>query len=261
MIDVKAIAAVLRFQGVRSLSASRAVWFVMIAMFAPAMVAMIRWTVRESIPDEVWATLCYGLIVSISCMLGVFLWATPVLQAEIEGKTWTYAAVRPSGPAALLVGNYLLAVAWAAAAGLLSLTLTVWLCRFSDPLTIWKCMARLVLLSSTSYAALYLFLGAVFTRRAMLVAVVYTVIVEFVLGALPAFVNQLTIQYRLRSLWVAGMGWENGPPNYDGPMEFFETGPAWQHITILCGMSAAFVALALAFTRRRELPLGAETDF
>ncbi|HEY6565159.1 MAG TPA: hypothetical protein VIY86_11715 [Pirellulaceae bacterium] len=261
MIDPAAVWAVLRFQGARSMTASRGVWFVMIALFPPAITALILWSVRHAPPEEAWATLGYGLIACLSCMLGVFLWATPVLQAEIEGKTWTYVAVRPSGPAALLLGNYLIAVAWATTAGLIALTLMVWLCTTEQPLRLWTAIARLVVLSSISYAALYLFLGVLFNRRAMLVAVVYTLLVEVMLGFLPAFINQLTIQYRLRALWIDGMGWASVPPGFDGPTEIFSVAPAWWHVTILLTLSAGLVVLSLAIARRRELPLGAESDF
>ncbi len=262
MIDLHGVASVLRFQGRRSLTVSRIVWWLVLVGFAPLVISLVRWAPSAGRPpEEAWGILLYGLIPCVTCMLGVFLWATPVLQAEVEEKSWVYVAMRPEGGTSLLLGNYLIALVWTASAALLALTLAVWLSPSSHRWQLWSVFSRLALLSIWAYASLYLVIGVVFVKRAMLVALAYTLLFELVLGLLPAVVNQLTIQYRLRSLWARWIDWGEIPQDLKDLRDMFGQGTAWQHVLVLAAMAMGLTIAALLLVRRKELATGGDTEF
>ena len=67
----------------------------------------------------------FALVPMLVSMLGTFLWATPVVSAELERKSWVYLAVRPHGKVNVLIGKYLVAITWALSAALAGLCAAV----------------------------------------------------------------------------------------------------------------------------------------
>lgn len=236
----------------RSLGLGRALLVVALALFPPALIGLIQWQGAELERYQgPWTLALFILIPEVVCLLGLLLWATPVIQSEIEGKTWTYLAVRPGGKVPILLGKYAAALVWSLGTALVSLTLT--LLVLSPPegfLYPWTVFARLILLSCMTYAALYVFLGVVFLRRGMGVAVAYTFLFEFLGGFIPAMINQLTVQYHLRSLLFDWLDITDAPRHV---REIFGTGPAWQHVLGLVLMTAALLTVSSLILRRREL--------
>ena len=68
---------------------------------------MRRCTDERKVPDTVWGLILFGLIPEVITLFGLLLWVTPVVQAELEGRTWIYLAVRPRGRVSMLLGKYL----------------------------------------------------------------------------------------------------------------------------------------------------------
>jgi ABC-type transport system involved in multi-copper enzyme maturation permease subunit len=222
------------------------------ALFPAAVIALIQFQgARLETRGDLWVVPFFILIPETVCLLGLLLWASPILQAEVEAKTWTYLAVRPGGRAAIVVGKYAAAAVRAILTGLAALTLAMVVFRPPEQaLRGWACLAALVVLSSLAYASLYLFLGVLFVRRAMTIAVAYTFALEFLVGWIPAVVNQLTVQYYLRSLLGQ---WYGLPGNARWLSAMVGAGPAWQYALTLVGLAAALLALSAAIVRRREL--------
>jgi ABC-type transport system involved in multi-copper enzyme maturation permease subunit len=54
-------------------------------------------------------------------ILNAMLWVAPIVQTELEGKTWLYIAARPYGRMCLVVGKLLNGLIWTLGAGLLAL--------------------------------------------------------------------------------------------------------------------------------------------
>ncbi len=52
------------------------------------------------IPDSAWGLILFGLIPEVITLFGLLLWVTPVVQAELEGRTWIYLAVRRAAESA-----------------------------------------------------------------------------------------------------------------------------------------------------------------
>lgn len=158
--------------------------------FAPVLFAMIRNTANALSPAW-WSVLLFFIIPEVTCLLGLLLWASPILSSELEGKTWLYLAVRPGGKAANLWGKYISAVIWTAMSAFVSLLFSLSLVDSDDIFRLLLTMSALVVLSCLAYGALFTLLGVVFQKRAMVVAVAYTILFEGIVSLIPAVINQL----------------------------------------------------------------------
>ena len=109
------IMATFAFEFSRSLTTSRIATSLVLALFAPVMLSLIGMTInientRQQIP---FPLIVLGIFHLLAIFLAVLLWATPVVFSELEGKTWTYLAIRPHGKLSSTLGKYLNAVFWA----------------------------------------------------------------------------------------------------------------------------------------------------
>ena len=256
------IIAVALFEWKRALTAPRMAWWFLLLLFPSVIVSLIRFGQVDDVPSYGWATFFFALTPMLICMLGSFLSAAPAISTELERKSWSYLAVRPQGSLAVLLGKYLATVSWVLPAALLGLVLAIALAPHDTPSAeewadIRWTMVRLSLLSCPAYAALYTLLGALFPRRAMVVAVAYTLVFEVVVGIIPAVINQFTVQFRLRALFV---DWQDIPISgrrVANVVSLFGASPAWVHVTVLLAYTAALLLVAAAAVRWREYTLHA----
>ncbi len=193
---------VFRFEWRRAMTFAGIAWWLVLAIFPVAMVFAIH-LVPGDVPREPWSVFLFVLIPMLVSMLGTFLWTTPAVSAELEQQSWTYLAVRPGGRTALLLGKYLAAVLWVMPAILAGLAGSVLIA--ASELTVEEskriafALVAIASLSCPAYAAVYLLLGTIFTKRSMAIAVVYTLIFELAISLVPAVINKFTVQFRLRS--------------------------------------------------------------
>jgi len=154
------------------------------------------------------------------------------------------------------------AVLWAISAAVAGVTISVLLCTAPSAGQIWFSMVRLSVLSSVSYGALYLMIGAMFPRRSMVFSVAYTAIVEVFLSMIPAVINRLTIQYRMRSLFIYWMDDEMREQILDDDFSqlMFAEGTASTQIFWLTGMTLVFLLTALIVAHKREFTSASESD-
>jgi len=196
----------------------------------------------------------YLLIPNLVCLLGLLLTATSAIHSEIENRTWTYLAVRPGARRAALFGKYLFAVTWVTAIALTAtLAVSVGLPGTVSPGTALR-TAGLAILATFGYGALYLTIGVVFLRIGMVVAIVYTLVMEVIVGNLPALVNLATFSHHLRSLFVRGLP-------ADVPIdlgEIFSTGDRTVlfHIGTMTAFALILLTLAASIVHRRESSTG-----
>ena len=210
-------------------------------------------------PTEVWGAVFFGLIPEVITLFGLLLWVTPLVHSELEGRTWIYLAVRPRGRVSVLLGKYLSAVTWTAVAGWLSATICVFVARPADGLRLWATIVALVAFSSVAYAALYSLIGVWLHRRAMVIAVAYTLIFELLVSLIPAVINKFTVQYRLRNLLFDWMHWrELIHEEAQGVEVFLGDEPTWLHIVILLGIVVGVLAIAAQVIQRKEYVSAAE---
>ncbi|HIF01371.1 MAG TPA: hypothetical protein EYG03_02350 [Planctomycetes bacterium] len=123
-----------------------------------------------------------------------------------------------------------------------------------------RAMVGLAILSACSYSALYIMLGTLFHRRAMVLCVAYTAAVELFLGFFPAVINRLTIQYRLRTLLF---DWTTQSDEFrnSGVLDFVSSDEsAFMQVLWLVSWTAVFLAIALVSVHVREFTSASETD-
>jgi len=254
---VRTIPAVLGFECRRVSALPRLIITVGLVIFPGVLAALVHYCgahVRDPEPlrqPERWTFMMFVLVPEVVCLLGLLLWATPVIQTEVEGKTWPYLAVRPCGKVPILLGKYLTAVVWTVLAAWLALVLSLIVVipsgkAHSGVLV----LGALVVLSALTYGALYVLIGVLFLRRSMIVAVAYTFVFEFLVSWIPAMVKQFTVQYHLRNLAAIWL-----PSDYVSGFFLASAGtaPWWQHVLILLGMTAVFLTAAALVLRRRQL--------
>lgn len=197
--------AVVQYEFLRSLTPWRiALWIAMI-LFPVVLIGTASYLVNaENARTDEYQLACaivlFVLLPEVVTVLGMLLWATPIVNSELESQTWIYSLVRPGGRRSMLLGKFAMAVCWTASCGSIAATLAIPLMGIEQSVRTWGLVVALCWLSSIAYGALFATLGVLFQRRIMVIAFVYAFVVETVLGWLPAVVNKLTIAYRLRSI-------------------------------------------------------------
>jgi len=253
---IGSILEVFAFEIRRTLTAARSFNWLALALFPAILLLLVRVQSQMPIPLDRATFAIFLLVPLVSCLLGLLLWTTPAVQSEMEGQTWIYLAVRPHGKVAVLLGKYLVAIVWTISAGIFSVTACVLASQTADAVRLWSSMCILVILSSISYGALYLLIGVIATRRASVVAVAYTLLVEMGVSVIPATINKLTINHRLQSIMVDMMELEGLRSR--ASIFFGEKGSA-QHIAFLIGYTLCLLAAVILVLRFKEIPMNSDT--
>lgn len=249
-----------RFEWRRALSGPRIAWWIVLTLFPSLIVTMIRLSASNQIPREVHTIFLFALVPMLVTMLGSFLWMAPAISAELERKSWVYLAVRPHGGVAVLIGKYLAAVSWVLPSTLIGLTLAILIAQPADAWRIWWTIARLACLSCPAYAAAYLVLGVLFPNRAMVIAVAYSLILELIIALVPAMINKLSVQYRLRGLLVDWADIPVGDSRSFEAMALIGDAPASHHVMILIGYTLGLLAIAVLLVHLREFTVAEESE-
>ena len=97
-------------------------------------------------------------------------------------------------------------------------------------------------------------------RRAMLLAVAYTLIFELVISFVPAVINKFTVQYRLRALLVEWCDLPLPGANQSGALSLIGDAPAWRHVAILLLLTPVLLTISVVILRWSEFPSSAESD-
>src|SRR5690606_307581 len=117
-------------------------------------------------------------------------------------------------------------------------------------------LATLVVLSSIGRGAVFSLIAVIIPQRAMAICFAYAVVFEFVVGMIPALINQFTIQLRLRSLLIHWMNWSHQLP--PGVEMLFDPSPALQHVLLLLGLSGLLLLAAVVTLEQRQFPTSDE---
>lgn len=253
---IAALLEVFAFELKRSLTFSRLAMWGAMAIFPAVLLAIVRLQLGEPIPRENATLAIFVLVPQVSCLLGLLLWATPAIQAEQEGQTWIYLATRPHGKIAVVLGKYLIAIAWTISAGIISVSASVLASSTTEPERLWATVCGLVVLASLSYGSLFLLIGVLVTRRAIAAAVSYTLLIEFALSFAPATINKLTVSYRLRALLADGIGLDALRSRAE---ILFGEQATTSHLLFVVGYSVCLLAVTLFIVLFREVPMNVET--
>jgi ABC-type transport system involved in multi-copper enzyme maturation permease subunit len=242
----------------RSFSPGRlSLWF-LVAFFPMLLTAMVRVQAGEDVPNEAVVVMLFILVIRVACVMGLLLWATPLVSNEIEGKTWIYIVTRPHGSLGIVLGKFLIAILWSLTAGLVASTSAVLVSGVDDMMRTWMVLSSLVVLGCLAYGGLFTLIGAMVQRRAMVVAIIYAVIVEGVLTLVPATINRFTIGYRLSALMLQWMGYTEGE-NRDRYELFFDAAAPHYHVILLLLLTAGLLVGAIFRVRQGSYLTEAET--
>ncbi len=301
---MNSLMAIFLFELKRIMTPGRAFWWVVVAAFPVVIMLLMtnylqppRGATQQNI-NTLFTVALYFVAPTISCMLGALLIAAPAVASELEQHSWIYLAVRPNGLFHLVLGKYLVSVAWAASSTIVGVTLAVAVAGIEGDIEVRepamvtgaveqttrpggpsyeemttelapgisatgevrRAMIGLAILSACSYSALYVMLGTVFHRRAMVLCVAYTAAVELFLGFFPAVINRFTIQYRLRTLLF---DWTTQSDEFrESPVLEFVASDESALVQVLWLMSwiAVFLCIALVSVHVREFTSATESD-
>ncbi len=259
--------AMIRFELSRVLTAGRIVWWLILASFPILITGLIRFfqmsdpaAARNLDKHVFWYWTIYLLVPCITCALGVLLSAGPAISTELEQRSWVYLATRPNGIFWMLLGKYVVAFCWATTAAVAGLSVAVLFSMQETLFRIWMACAGLSVLAAMSYAAVFLLIGTIFPQRSMLFCVVWAGFAEGIISLIPAVINRITVQYRLRTLFVQ---WARPGGSIDTlPIlgESLAEGPWYIQILWLLSLTAVFLATAQVVAHRREFTSAAESD-
>lgn len=215
----------------------------------------------------VWGFGLFLLLPVVVSMLGVFLWASPAIASELEGRSWAYIATRPDGPVSVLLGKYLVGVLWGTSAALVSLVCCLVIANVPEEgsFSLFLPLATLIVLGCPAYGAIYSLIGTFIPRRAMVVAVVYSLIFEGVLSFLPAMlgepalISRVTVSYPLRALLTK---WLHLDRIADEDIAQFLVSDSldWVDIGSVLGITTVALAAAIFVLRNQELSQADESD-
>lgn len=263
-----------------------AMWLA-IAFFPSLLMFLLRSQVRGEVPPDALAVFGAYLVPQFGCMLGLLLWATRSVGSELEAQTWSYIALRPHGRRALVLGKYLAAIVFSITSGLVSSAGVAIFSQYGQSVLIQQreemlgseeiapnvdagaiaagelvnanleslqfagILSVLVVISSLGYGALYLMIGVVATRRATVIAVVYSLLVEGALSYVPAMINKSTISYRLQSLLTE---WTGHSTLQAARNELLGYEPAWQHLVGAALLTVFCLITTLVVVQTKEFP-------
>lgn len=242
---------VIRFELMRSRTFGRIAIWCGLVLFPVALISALR-VMEPSNDPEPWGFTLYFLVPEVLCLLGLLLWATPAISTEIEGQTWIFLAMRRSGRSMVLIGKYLTAVIWTLSAALVSITLCVAIMGEAGGFRLWVVMCVLAALSCFTHAALYVVIGAIFYRRTMVTAVLYTLAIEYGMSFVPALVNKLTINYRLRGLLANWMDFSEDVRS--AAENVFGAEPAATHLLVMFAITISLLGVAVFRLGHSEFP-------
>ncbi len=254
MSIVNSILATIRFEMSRVMTLQRLGVALVMALFPPAMVAVLDRSGALAAPEFVISVLC-GMI----CLLSLLLWATSNVYTELEGRSWTFVTSRPFGRWSILFGKFLIAFVWSFLISWTALTICMLIGLNADFLTeasklrIWFYLSVLLFLASMVYSAIFSFLGVIIQRRAMVVAVGYFLIVEIVCALIPAVIGKLAMTYHMMSLLSQWLGWIIPDPQAE--QEFaalYGQYPQWVHLGAIFLMTFIMLGASAIVIRARE---------
>ncbi|MGI9177158.1 MAG: hypothetical protein ACR2IT_04800 [Pirellulales bacterium] len=252
LAPVAAVWTVTTFQLRRLLTIPRLAMALVGVVFPAAVMIAADRAARGRLAPDLTVAMLYALIPEAVCMLGLLVTMCPAVADELERGTWAHVAVRPGGRRALLLGSYVAAVIWTSSVAILALLLALPFTCLDDRTGVARMLIALVLLSCVGRGALFALPAVVMPKRALVASVGVAIVVEYLVGVIPAVVNQATVSLRLRSLLVAWMNWKRKLPI---EMELLvDPQPVWVQLTAVGILVVALLAAAVFILERRQFP-------
>jgi ABC-type transport system involved in multi-copper enzyme maturation permease subunit len=179
-----------------------------------------------------------------------FLFQAGAIAEEVEGRTFTYVASRPTGRAALTLGKQLAGTFYTGAilvVGVFVLYVGAYATqpdRFQYLLDDFAKTAGALLLLGTYYGAVCLFWGALLPEAAGILSILYLAIVELTFSKLPSVFRLASMNYRAEQL--AGLPKGGLMAHTVPPLD------PWLSALAIVVLTVGFSALAMVVVRVQE---------
>ncbi len=121
-VIARSVATVFGFEFRKSRTWKRTLVWLGVSAF-PALIIFLMLYAGDYLPRPAWITAVFVMACEMVIILNAMLWVAPIVQSELEGKTWLYIVVRPWGRVGLVLGKLLNGLAWTIGAGLFALVL------------------------------------------------------------------------------------------------------------------------------------------
>ncbi|MDG3007028.1 ABC transporter permease [Paludisphaera mucosa] len=216
-----ALATVLRITVARQMRGKR-IWTFVVLFAAPIAIALLVRRHQDPYdPADSERALIFGLIPQAILPLAALLFASSLVQDDVEEQTLTYFLIRPIPRWAIYLVKVLGAtLVTSALAGVFTAAAIVAV-RSGTPetdaaslLTESGVVAGLSALALAAYVTIFSFLGLL-TRRVLVIGVAYILIFEGVVSRIPFLVRNGTILYHVRVLAVRLLGLDGSPWSID----------------------------------------------
>jgi ABC-2 type transport system permease protein len=221
---------------------------------------LLRSLARPAPTDQLELALVFNLLPHGLAPLTALLYASGVIQDEVEEQTLTYLLVRTIPRRALYVTKLL--ATWCVTALLVAVgTAALYVAIYWGTPELWNEIVpvrmpravAIMALAQVGYCALFGFLG-LFTRRFLIAGMIYIVTVEGVLANLDFVARSLTVVYYVRVLVVRWLALpaqleEQCRREWDLDLEKIPTAGGCVQTLLLFGLIAT-VLTALWFARR-----------
>ena len=230
----------------RSMSAQRVSVTAGLALFPPAMLALLIFGAKVSNADGGAlmvdsAQFLAVFLTALVLLLGLLLWATPNVYSELEGKSWLFIASRPHGRSSVFLGKFMASVLVSLTICFVAVSLCVLVIKRNnetiEPIHLWLSMNFVYLLATLIYAAVFSLIGVVFVKRAMVVGAGFLIGFDVFLASLPgALINRFTVRHHLQEIGIATMGWFFPAPAGSEKEYRFIYGQEWAtwiHVTLI----------------------------
>ncbi|WP_165066912.1 ABC transporter permease [Paludisphaera rhizosphaerae] len=249
-----ALATVLRITVERQLRGKR-IWLFVLIFAAPVAVALL--VRRNEVPYDAGDSeraLIFRLIPQAVLPLAALLFASSLVQDDVEEQTLTYLLIRPIPRWAIYLAKVLGATLVTAALAGLFTTAAIAAVNWgidhygaAELIEQAGATAGLWALALLAYISIFGFFGLL-TKRVLVVGVGYTLVFEGVVSTIPFLVRYGTILFHMRVLILRLLG-GNGS---DWSIDLDEAPTAATSISVLLGVSTVFLALGAWLFSVRE---------
>jgi ABC-2 type transport system permease protein len=253
--DLAALAALFVLTLREQLRGRRLLILALLFLLPSVLAVVLRLVPHPPPPEMLEFLLVFNLIPHALATLAALLYASGIIQDEVEGQTLTYLLLRPLPRWALYLTKLTVTIFVTAALtgffSVLTLVMIYWNTTelWGDVLP-WRALkvAALLALSQAAYCSFFAALGLL-TRRALIVGLGYIIGFEGLLASFDTVARRLTVMYYFRVLSVRSLNPSNGAQwsiNLD-------TAPSTSAcVLILLGVSAVFALLGAVLMMRQE---------
>lgn len=249
-----ALATILGITVARQLRGKR-IWLFVLLFAAPvAMALLVRRNEVAYSAGESERALIFGLIPQAVLPLAALMFASSLVQDDVEEQTLTYLLIRPIPRWAVYLAKVLGAVLVTAVLAALFTTAAMAAVNWgidhygaTELIEQAGATSGLWALVLLAYISIFSFLGLL-TKRVLVVGVGYTLVFEGIVSNIPFLIRYGTILFHLRVLAVRLLGVDGG----DWSINLEDAPTVATSVSVLLGVSAVFLALGAWLFSVRE---------